>query len=301
MNKDTQNINHTIGSILFAKKRPIEEPVISKVADHTYLVAVDNNNLEHKWKALGGDTGGETLDGTMTNKKDSIDITSVDYMMTKAPCIWPMEYYAVVGVCWNACNRGLYFTGKTVHNIKFYALVEHWFGTYGLDDDSTCWRKKSKEGRKLYSWSKALKAIKENAPWMASHKPDAIMATSENARVRLYHEFYGETAQTFNVSLSDGNKWFAYLQRLVSLGLQEALGEISSDKEKKMLEAHRMIVIEPLKMKTFLTEREDISEEEFVEQQLGDLLELYKEILSDTEYQALFLASKSDIFFLPSN
>ena len=155
-----ENKNHLMGDKLEARYLPLKTPVVGLFANHTYPIAFYENDKNISWGALGRKDGGKILSDTTTdcgNRGKCIDISTVNYIMSEEPCIWPYEnYYGVVGVCWNATNRGLFFTDKTVHNVKFYTIIETWFGTYGLDEGSTCISKRCQEGRKKYSWTKCL-------------------------------------------------------------------------------------------------------------------------------------------------
>lgn len=292
---------HLMGHKLDVRNYSVDYPIAKWVAVHTYPESFDDNDKRHAWPALGGDKGGDLLDDTTTECRAGekcIDISTVDYIMSEAPCIWPKDpYYAVVGVCWNATNRGLYFTHKTVHNVKFYAVVESYFGTYGLDDDSTCFRSKCREGRKLYSWTKCRKAVNENYPWHSQITTDAQMALSANPRIRLYHTYYGVAAQSEKANLIPEEKWFRYLRDLVNLQLNERLAEISTEKRDRILAIHERMFRE-MGERIFADENHDQYLQE-LNVFFNEVLDEYKTVLTDAEYKAFFGTEKSKIFALP--
>lgn len=294
---ETTRVKHKLGEKLYVEHLPLAGAK-GKVAEHTYLVAEDNKGLETHWAAFGRADGGKLLMDTLIDQKSSIDIDSVNYMMTKAPCMWPKNpFYAVVGVCWNACNRGLYFTHKTVHNIKHYHAVEMYYGTYGLDDDSWCWSKIAKKGRKLYSWTKALEAIRENCPWQGMAINQNIMAKSENSRIRLYHEYFGDTAHEMHKALNPETRWKQYLQDLNKLHLEDKLPNLHPEKIVKIQDIHANRLE---KMHAPNNIDEELDHAMHVETHLNELLDECKTILTDEEYKELFNADKDEIFVLPT-
>ena len=299
----TPNISgdkHLMGNKLEVRNYPVNG--LEWVAVHTYPEAFDDNDKRYAWPALGGDKGGDVLDDTTTEcqGKECIDISTVNYIMSEAPCIWPVkDFYAVVGVCWNATNRGLYFTDKTVHKVKFYSLVESWFGTYGLDKDSWCWRNKCKEGKKLYGWSKCLKAVKENYPWQGQTTMNK-MAISLNPRIRLYQEYYGDATNTKYANFNSEEKWFSYRQALVKLQIEERLPQISKSTRYKILAIHAEMIEQMDKQNAVKQAKENhaLSLPE-LNTYFNNVLEKYKKVLSNEEYQAFFGAEKSEVFVLP--
>lgn len=286
---------HIMGHKLDVKDRPVNTPVISQVAMHTYPEAVDNNNKPYAWGALGGDTGGNVLNDTTTecaNGKKCIDISTINYIMKEAPCIWPVKpYYAVVGICWNATNRGLYFTGKTVHNVKYYNIVEWWFGTYGLDDTSLCLTNTCRQGRELYGWSKCLKAVNNNYPWQA--RPEDRVMAAPNPRINLYNKYYGPHASGFR----DENTWIRYLQDLVDLQINEKVPGISSEKRNRILAIHKNML--QRKDQLILTSENPAHYQQGLEGSLNNVLEECKKVFTDEEYKKFFGAEKREKFALP--
>ena len=232
---------HQMGNQLDARFYPLGGKVMQKIAHHTYPEAFDDAGERYAWKALGGDSGGDILSDTTTKCDPNgtcIDISTVNYIMTQAPCIWPYEhYYAIVGVCWNATNRGLYYTGKTVHNVPFYALIEKVFGTYGLDTNSACWYSLSpsrcEEGKKKYAWSQCLTKVQEEMPW-GGEKMTTLKSTATpiDPRIALYQDYMkkSNTDSMPNTLESD------YLKKLFELNIKEKLGDISQEKKAILLQ-----------------------------------------------------------------
>lgn len=286
--------DHIMGHRLDVRDRPVNTPVISQVAMHTYPEAFDNSNIRHAWGALGGNDGGNVLGDTTiecaTGKK-CIDISTVNYIMSEAPCIWPVKpYYGVVGICWNATNRGLYFTGKTVHNVKFYNIIEWWFGTYGLDDASLCLTNTCRQGRELYGWSKCRSAVNKNYPWQG--RTEEVMA-APNPRINLYNKYYGPTAGSFR----DENTWVRYLQDLVNLQIDEKLPGLASEKRNRILALHKKMLQN--KSQLGLTSENHDQYRRSLETSLSNALEECKRIFSDEEYRRFFGAEKNEKFGLP--
>lgn len=269
---------------------------MQKIAHHTYPEAFDANGTRYAWQALGGDSGGDVLaDTTTTCDKDGacIDISTLNYIMTEAPCIWPREhYYAVVGVCWNATNRGLYYTGKTVHNVPFYALIEKVYGTYGLDTNSACWYNlnpfRCEEGKKKYAWSQCLTSVQQKMPWSAK----ALLKQSQNPRIELYHH-YLQNANTNDTSTSEE----AYLKKLFELNIQEKLGEISQEHKEALLKIDQKHRTKRAQMsQNALQTTPEIDHFNTLNQLFNEELEEYKQVLSDEAYLKLFGAPKSVTF-----
>ncbi len=286
---------HVIGYKLDAKNRPVSTPVIGQFAVHTYPEAVDNNNKPIAWGALGGNTGGDILSNTTTECSGSrkcIDISTVNYIMSEAPCIWPVKpYYAVVGICWNATNRGLFFTGKTVHDVKFYNIAEWWFGTYGLDEGSMCLTNTCKQGRELYSWSKCIRAATDKYPWQGI-PGDRVMA-APNPRINLYNKYYGPHASSFH----DENTWTRYLQDLVDLQLNEKLPGLSGDKRTRIIAIHKKMLQK--RDQLVLTSENTAHYQQGLETSFNNVLEECKKVFTDEEYKKFFGAEKREKFALP--
>lgn len=288
---------HQMGNQMDVRYYALGGKWMQKIAHHTYPEAFDDNAQRYAWKALGSNTGGDVLADTTTqcgNTGACIDISTVNYIMTQAPCIWPYErYYAIVGVCWNATNRGLYYTGKTVHNVPFYALIEKVYGTYGLDTNSACWYSlnplRCEEGKKQYAWSQCLTKVQEEMPWSAQKAP--LLEKSANPRIALYHDYIQQSnANTQpNTSLED-----AYLKKLFELHIKERLGEISQETK-----AILFSIDQTYRMKRASGANSAIDHErhlDILNQLFNEELKAYQKVLSDEEYHALFGAAKSQLF-----
>lgn len=284
---------HIMGRRLDVRDRPVSTPVISQVAMHTYPEAFDGSNVRHAWGALGGNDGGDVLGDTTLEcvSGNCIDISTINYIMSEAPCIWPVKpYYAVVGICWNATNRGLYFTGKTVHNVKYYNIIEWWFGTYGLDDKSLCLTNTCRQGRELYGWSKCLAAVNKNYPWQG--KSELLMA-APNPRVKLYNKYYGPTAGSFR----DESTWVRYLEELVDLQINEKLPALTADKRNRIRAIHKSMLQQ--KSRLGLTSEDHVQYRQGLEASFNSALEECRKIFSDEEYRKFFGAEKREKFALP--
>jgi hypothetical protein len=295
----------TMGYKLQARYYPIDNPVIKKIANHTYPEAFDNDGKRHAWKALGGDSGGKILSDTTTEcakKEKCIDISTVNYIMTESPCIWPYKnYYAVVGVCWNATNRGLFYTGKTVHKIKFYPIIEKMYGTYGLDYNTPCWHNlhpfKCKEARKKYAWSKCLKSVKENEPWESTASPLKDLQVPD-PRIELYYR-YAQKVEASDLKATP-NIEQEYLEQLFELNIRERLGSISDEKKKQLMDIdkkfreQRMVVSTKEKKNLESFDHEAYMNELNI--QINNELDAYADVLSDDEYFKLFGAKKGERF-----
>lgn len=292
--KDDTATKHQLGDHMDVRYYPLGGKLMQKIAHHTYPEAFDARGVRYAWKALGGDTGGDVLAETTTQcgqTQGCIDISTVNYIMSEPPCIWPHEhYYAIVGVCWNATNRGLYYTGKTVHNVPFYALIEKIYGTYGLDTNSACWYSLNpslcKEGKKKYAWSSCLAQVEKEMPWSA-RKAAVLEAHSTNPRIQLYHDYAQQAANdALGASLEE-----RYLTQLFELNIQEKLGAIPEEQKATLLS-----IDQTYKAKRAQGENALFGHEEHLDalnQLLNEELQAYQEVLSDEAYFNLFGAPKS--------
>lgn len=291
---------HKFRDKLYVKHLPVDIPVVDWFAEHTYLVAEKKDGQRQvKWKAFGGDSGGSVLDDTTFEHVNGVDINTLNYVMEEYPkgILWPKNpFYATVGVCWNACNRGLYFVHKTVHKIKFYIVIETYFGTYGLDDDSTCFTDLCKEGRRLYSWTKTRREVARNHPWQGFSFNDFSMAKSENYRIKVYHEFFGDSAKKEYKILEPEDRWFNYLQRLLKLHLRIMIPEINETRINLLLNIHSESLGGLYSIDRKANADNMISH---IEEQGNNMLERFKKELTDEEYKKVFNADKSEKFSIP--
>ncbi len=243
--------------------------VAGVVVKHTYPM-VDEGGVYHSWGALGRNTGGDGLAGTRTvcEEEACIDLETVAYIMTEEPCIWPKRrFYNVAGVCWNATNRGLYYTNKTVYRIPFYTAILALHGTYGIDDDSWCWTDVCDEARRRFSWDACLDAVEAIYPWQGGtfrsqsqmeqdhYQPNqkAMPATLNNPEIALYERYRsknkinrletGLADSTNEKGLEDERKELRleYLQDLLKLNIERFLGGVSDDELGSLLMAHRIM------------------------------------------------------------
>jgi hypothetical protein len=298
---------HQMGKQLDARYYPLGGKLMQKIAHHTYPEAFDDNGTRYAWKALGGDSGGNVLDDTTTQCDQNgtcIDISTLNYIMTEEPCIWPHEhYYAIVGVCWNATNRGLYYTGKTVHNVPFYTLIEKVYGTYGLDTNSACWYSlnplRCEEGKKKYAWSQCLTKVQKDMPWSGEKTTNLKSSLKPtDPRIELYHNYLnkGSNKKGMSSSLEDD-----YLKKLFELNIQEKLGIISEEKKAILFKIDRQYRIKRAgsdkgSLKSTSAELEQQHYLDTLNQLFNEELKEYQKVLSDEEYLKLFGAPKSETF-----
>lgn len=287
---------HTLGKELMAYEIPVRHKIAKYVAMHTYPVAFDNNGIRFAWEALGSKTGGTALPGTTTRcEEDCIDITTIDYIMTESPpCIWPYKgFYGVVGVCWNAANRGLYYTGKTVSKVKFYPIIEAIYGTYGLDNNSFCAREKCRKGRDLYGWSRCLQAVEELYPWQGQERGElAAGGTPTDPRIALFENYFFEgTARTGN----NPDRQALYMRELFDININENLGIDFRPEARRYLHAIRLHAAEMVRFVDF-----DNDDQSTYLQEINNIINLalsdISNELSDDEYYSLMGTRKDDIF-----
>ncbi len=300
--KESANNQHQMGNQLDARFYPLGGKVLQKIAHHTYPEAFDDNAERYAWKALGGDSGGDVLADTTTKCDQNgtcIDISTVNYILTQEPCIWPYEhYYAIVGVCWNATNRGLYYTGKTVHNVPFYALIEKVYGTYGLDTNSACWYSLSpsrcEEGKKKYAWSQCLTKVHKEMPWGGDTMTNLkSSATPIDPRIELYQDYMKKSKANGIPNSVEVD----YLTKLFELNIKEKLGDIAQEKKIILLQIDQKY--RDKKAKSDNATLATSSHEEYLNalnQLLNEELQAYQKVLSDEDYLKLFGASKSETF-----
>ncbi|AOO65003.1 hypothetical protein [Sulfurospirillum halorespirans] len=300
--KESAENPHQMGDQMDVRYYALGGKWMQKIAHHTYPEAFDANGTRYAWKALGGDSGGDILADTTTKcDKDGacIDLSTLNYIMTEAPCIWPYEhYYAIVGVCWNATNRGLYYTGKTVHNVPFYALIEKVYGTYGLDTNSACWYSLSpsrcEEGKKRYAWSQCLTNVQEKMPWSANNAINLKSPLkSIDPRIELYHNYTQQSNKNGMVSSTEED----YLKKLFELNIKEKLGDISQEQKATLFKIDKQYRIKRASSdKAALTSPSAQLDFDALNQLFNEELKEYQNVLSDEEYLKLFGASKSEIF-----
>ncbi len=319
--------SETRGHTMYVNHLPVKAEILEYVAYHTYPVVLGHQAGDrYAWGSLGGDTGGSELEDTRIECKDNegcIDLETVSYIMSQEPCAWPgsfPRFYATVGVCWNLTNRGLYYTGKTVHKIPQYFLVETYFGTYGLDDNSTCFSSICREGRNRYGWNKCKQAVEAFHPWLGGQtngsrvqtalsqngweKNPSIPRDDVDPRITIYDEFFAESSEKQNASPEnqeeqisaepDEDRQLAYLQRLLELNIRENIGAISQDQLRRMLDAH-------YEMYYALKSIEANSGEEYIayfNELANNTLNRYKEILGMENYLKLMNQTKDSPFDL---
>jgi len=288
----SKNAQHTMGNQFEA----YHYSWIGKI-DHTYPVASTNNGQRRAWHALGGDTGGQVLADTTTKcGKNCIDISTINFIETKSPCMWPaFPYYAVVGVCWNSVNRSLYYTGKTVHNIAFYPVVEDYFGTYGLDDNSTCVTPLCMEGRKKYSWSGCKLAQQAKFPWQGNSLKLLTAKQGVDPRITLYNKYYAKNKEESLQGIAPQELRQQYLAALMDLNINESLGAKFPADKRASLQNIRLNLQDTLKsLKTSPATHADYLNE--FNLAVNQSLKQYRALLTDKQYEQFMHVPKSKVF-----
>ena len=286
---------HVLGKKLTVYHVPLNNLAGKLGVYHTYPVAIDNGGKQWPWGALGRKSGGTVLADTTTQcNKDCIDVSTVNFLMSEAPCIWPYKrFYAVVGVCFNAANRGLYYTGKTVHKVKYYRLVEMYFGTYGLDTRSKCRSKRCQEGKEKFAWSRCLKAVEEKFPWQGRSYSALIENGNEvDPRIPLYERYFGTQVES---AQSPSNREEQYLAALFELNIDESLGADVDPEKRQQMQKVRQESVQAFRDLEMSEDSHEVYLESF-NRISNTALERFADILDDREYIALFGAREGAVF-----
>ncbi len=272
---------HTMGYKIDSRYYPIR--ITAGIANHTYLEAFDDTGERHAWGAFGGSTSGKVLADTTSEcgkQENCIDISTVNYMMTEKPCFFKGAYngFTGVGVCWNMVNRGLYYTGKTVHKIPHYWVIEKTYGTYG----HSRWYPQ-------YDFSKCLNSVEQKYPWQGHHYRN----TPDTLEMHLYKRHFDAEKPE-----NGQDDFFEYLQDLVRLSFLRTNIRINASTQDAVLAIHKKTYQSFQELtETYANSNED--PEELMSKFFNETLDKYKLVLTDEEYEALFNAKKSDVFVLP--
>ncbi len=278
----------------------IVKPPLASVIDHTYVELDTYTNETMAFGAFGDNTGGKPLDETESHcdgNQKCIDVKTVSYMMLSKPCKWPAASgYGRVGVCWNLVNRGLYYTGQTVHKVPYWTIIESFFGTYGAEGSygGIMW----KDLTAPYTMSACLTAQQKNAPWEGQDfgvprfgNPDNLRSVAISTatvpkidpRVQLFNAYHGE--ENSNLRSSAGNNQDqAYLQELLKLNIQEKLGTLDAVALDAILAIHaryypKIATLRGADSKTFsIKALNALMNEELAE---------YRQVLGDQRYMTL--------------
>jgi hypothetical protein len=253
-------------------------------ADHTYLVAWDEDDIGYEWSCFSTASGGEELAGTRT--AGSVDVTVVDFMVDQNPCKWPLGYYLRVGICHQCANRGLYYTGKTVSEAPGYTFFVTIYGTYGNDAYDT------------YSMARCLDAAPDwqgaqfrAAPAALASSADSGTESDTNEEIALYHQYFGNHAPARKKDLDQRQLYRGYLDALFALKLKQQLRELPSDSVVAQLQQARNAFLDAKEALDRRLEAQGCSSAEKADeyQPLFDTLaQQYKQMLTPDQYERLF-------------
>jgi len=205
---------HVMGSV-WAMVYPTN--LALRLADHTYVSAVDTHGNTYDWLCFGNDTDGVELENTLT--EDTADLTTVGFMASEPPCKWPIEYYLRIGVCHQCANRALYYTGKTVAASEGYDFFVSIYGTYGDESISES---------HPYSMNNCIEA---SPPWQGGPMSSAPLHTGGKAvqtyppgeEVQLYNTYFQRNnVQAFKQD--QGDLYAGYLDALFLMRIRKKLG-----------------------------------------------------------------------------
>lgn len=254
-------------------------------ADHTYLVAQDDDGDEHVWACFSTlPEVGEDLSGTFTEKL--VDLTTAGFMADQDPCKWPLGYYMRIGICHQCANRGLYYTNKTVSNAQGYSFFVSLYGTYGNDAYDT------------YSLSSCLAAapawqggqFRERVTTSRTVEDPEDRSVSES-EICLYKRYVGDMRPLRLGAVDDVRLHRRYLDDLFGQIIAQRLGDrISESTVDQLQRARNACLDEKTELDQWaMTSGYEADELIFAYQILFDgLNEQYKAILSPDDYERLF-------------
>ncbi|MCK5818091.1 MAG: hypothetical protein KAH18_02335 [Psychromonas sp.] len=216
--------------------------------------------------------------------------------MSKSPCAWPRyPFYGVVGVCWNLTNRALYYTGKTVHNVQFYPIIEDYFGTYGLDDNSTCLSPLCMKGREKFSWSTCKRATKANFPWQGKKLNLLTGKKGIDPRIALYNKYYSKNKVAELQGIAPKELRKRYLASLMDLNINEHLGANFPEARRAVLQDIRLKLQDRLNgLEVSAATHKDYLDE--FNLAVNQSLDGYRAVLSEKEYEKFMNASKKEVY-----
>ena len=216
--------------------------------------------------------------------------------MSKSPCAWPRyPFYGVVGVCWNLTNRALYYMGKTVHNVEFYPIIEDYFGTYGLDDNSTCISPLCMIGRVKYSWSSCKRATQANFPWQGKKLNLLTGKKGIDPRIALYNKYYSKNKVAELQGIAPKELRKRYLASLMDLNINEHLGANFPEARRAVLQDIRLKLQDRLNgLEVSAATHKDYLDE--FNLAVNQSLDGYRAVLSEKEYEKFMNASKKEVY-----
>jgi hypothetical protein len=272
---------HVMGSV-WAMVYPTN--LLLRLADHTYISAIDTGGNTYDWLCFGNGSEGDELSGTLT--EFTADITTVGFMASEPPCKWPLEYYLVIGVCHQCANRALYYTDKTVVDSRGYDFFTSIYGTYGdesISESHTYSMKRCIEAAPLWQGGATSSAS-------ASLSGKSIDDDFPGEEKQLYRD-YLQQKQTNAFNMSQDDLYSGYLDKLFRMRIRKKLGVDFSYRTVDQLVGLRNQYRE---MKMMLDREIQLSRlpaEELLaryEILFNNLANGYKLILTPLEYETLF-------------
>ena len=167
-------------------------------ADHTYLIAVDEQEIRQEWPCFSLTPGdGEELSNTRT--EGQVDLTVAEYMANESPCKWPLSFYLRIGICYQCANRGLYYTSKTVADAQGYGFFVSLYGTYGNDGYDNF--SMAKCLREAPAWQGESSQVRLSTLKPEEDLSDLPISTME---IALYEQYFGERGK-IHQGVADAN------------------------------------------------------------------------------------------------
>ena len=282
--KDTQadsEKDHALGSV-WAMVYPTL--LALRMADHTYVSAVDTDGNTYDWLCFGKDADGAELENTLT--EDTADLTTIGFMASEPPCKWPVEYYLRIGVCHQCANRALYYTGKTVAASDGYDFFASIYGTYGDETISES---------HPYSMKNCIDA---SPPWQGEPLDSAFWNRVGEAgqaypiadESQLYHAYFQDNKpQAFKENQDKG--YAEYLDALFLMRIRKKLGADFPDGTADQLVdirnryRTRKSALDRKTLENWMSEEGVMGR---YQRFFNELADEYKSVLTPAEYETLF-------------
>ena len=281
------NASESITPHVFGNLRSMHYPsaIGGYAADHTYLVAQDDDGDDHVWACFSTlPEDGEELSGTYTER--DVDLTTAGFMADQRPCKWPLGYYLRIGICHQCANRGLYYTNKTVSNAQGYSFFVSLYGTYGNDFYET------------YSLSNCLAAAPAWQGGQFRERAAAFRVTDKSegrsapeSEIALHERYFGDMRPQRLAAGDDARLHRRYLDDLFGQIIAQRLGDrISESTIDQLQRARNACLDEKTELDQWaMTSGYEADELIFAYQILFDgLNEQYKAILAPDDYERLF-------------
>ena len=272
---------HVMGSV-WAMVYPTN--LALRLADHTYVSAVDTHGNTYDWLCFGKDADGDELENTLT--EDTADLTTIGFMAAEPPCKWPTEYYLRIGVCHQCANRALYHTGKTVAASEGYDFFSSIYGTYGDESISES---------HPYSMNNCIDA---SPSWQGGPISSAPLNTDAKAgqaypigeEVQLYNKYF-QWNDMHALKQYQGDVYAGYLDELFLMRIRKKLGADFPAGTADQLVGIRNRYREHKSALDRETMQSRVSEKELVttyEKFFNELADEYRSILTPLEFETLF-------------